>query len=147
MVDFLQRLCDVCAHDDDAQVVSTRSITLTVDGRQHRLDLCAEHLDGFWKPVAAVLDGAVTFTPGRPEPQPRKEKKLSEFECPDCGYACGYINVLSRHRRLEHNFEPYTTPRCPYCIRHDFPTTQQLSAHITSAHREAHVHRLTTERA
>lgn len=140
MADVIQRVCDACARDD-AHTPVKHSVRVVVASTNYRLDLCQEHWESLWMPVAALFEVAVSE---------RAERYVSneQLVCPDCGQPWNTVSSLSRHRNTEHGFVAYDPGTgCPYCIRQQFNSRQVLSAHIYSQHQEDHLVRLTTERA
>jgi hypothetical protein len=147
VADLIQRVCDACNHAEEI-TKAAESIALTVSGRTFRLDLCQEHYQRLWRPIEIILPGVVSAAPeSTSRSSPRSSNVEDDLRCPDCGMYWSSVSALSRHRRADHGFVSYDLDEgCPYCNRRSFATRQLLSAHIHSAHRDEHLHRLTQER-
>jgi hypothetical protein len=106
-------VCDVCGSEKDVAVV-----TVTTDGTEQSVELCAEHRLALQEAVASILTGSPSLTAPEPAQQPgaapskaatRARRKRAERQptskgketCPHCGLEMSVQN-LGRHIAAKH---------------------------------------------
>lgn len=71
--------CDVCKADDTLTPADeTIEIRVIIDGRPHRLDVCAEHKNPTWQDIVMFAWPDINATPKAPAVRP-------SLACPECG--------------------------------------------------------------
>lgn len=144
MVKILVPICDMCQGDDsDTEERGQFEKTITIDGEEYVVDLCAEHFKDWYQPLAALLDRVGVKTrllrsrqkakrPSMPAEPVSNELSPSPVELPEpdepgdaidldrlCRFpACGAVLVSKErrnvHMRENHSDWYYSDEAAPY---------------------------------